>query len=68
MIPTIAENLKDVDLNVEPKFPDFSKYFDDLTKDYFDMDINDFNSFVSSTPWTMYNWFFYIQYSTHRRE
>ncbi|MCE4605201.1 MAG: ABC transporter substrate-binding protein [Desulfurococcales archaeon] len=58
-IRIIAENLKAVGLNVEPKFPDFSKYFDDLTKGYFDMAINNFNSFVSPTPWTMYNWIFY---------
>ncbi|MCE4598695.1 MAG: ABC transporter substrate-binding protein [Desulfurococcales archaeon] len=58
-IRIIAENLGQVGINVEPKFPDFSKYFDDLTKGYFDLAINNFNSFVSPTPWTMYNWLFY---------
>lgn len=58
-IRIIAENLKAVGIYAEPKFPDFSKYFDDLTKGYFDMAINNFNSFVSPTPWTMYNWIFY---------
>ncbi len=57
-IRIIAENLQAVGLNVEAKFPDFSKYWDDVTKGYFDMAINNFNSFVSPTPWTMYNWLF----------
>ncbi len=58
-IRIISENLAAVGIYVEPKFPDFSKYFDDLTKGHFDFAINNFNSFVSPTPWTMYNWLFY---------
>jgi len=58
-IRIISENLAAVGIYVEPKFPDYSKYYDDLTKGYFDFAINNFNSFVSPTPWTMYNWLFY---------
>ncbi len=56
----IAEDLRAVGIDVEAKFPDFSKYYDDLTKGEFDLAINNFNSMVSPSPWTMYNWIFYV--------
>lgn len=56
MIRIISEQLVAVGIRAEPKFPDFSKYWDDITKGNFDMAINNFGSFVSVTPWTWYNW------------
>ncbi|UNQ73329.1 ABC transporter substrate-binding protein [Infirmifilum sp. NZ] len=57
----IADSLKAVGIYCEAKFPDYSKYYDDLTKGYFDLAINNFNSFASPAPWTLYNWLFYAQ-------
>jgi len=57
-IKIIAKNLKDVGLNAEAKFPDYNRYFEQLTTGDYDFAINNFNSYVSSTPWTLYNWIF----------
>jgi len=56
MIRVISEQLAIVGINVEPKFPDYSKYWDDLTKGNFDMAINNFGSNVVATPWQWFNW------------
>ena len=55
-IKIIAKNLNAVGINAEAKFPDFGKYWEDLTKGNFDMAINNFGSQVSMTPWTLYNY------------
>ena len=57
-IKIIADNFRKIGLNVEAKFPDFGKYWEDLTSGKFDMAINNFGSQLSSTPWTLYNWLF----------
>ncbi len=54
-IKIIAKNLNAVGINAEPKFPDYGKYWEDITKGTFDMAINNFGSAVSMTPWTLYN-------------
>ncbi|SHE35447.1 peptide/nickel transport system substrate-binding protein [Thermoanaerobacter uzonensis DSM 18761] len=54
----IADQLKAVGLDVEAKFPDFNKYYEDLTKGNFDLMINSFGSQTSISPWTLYNWLF----------
>ncbi len=55
-IKVIAKQLQAVGINAEPKFPDYSKYWEDLTSGKFDLAINNFGSQNSSTPWTLYNW------------
>ena len=57
-IKIIANAFKAVGLNVTAKFPDYSKYWEDLTAGKFDMAINNFGSQVSATVWTLYNWLF----------
>ncbi len=54
-IKIIAKDLNKVGINAEAKFPDFGKYWEDLTKGKFDMAINNFGAYVSMTPWTLYN-------------
>ncbi len=54
-IKIIAKDLNAVGINAEPKFPDYGKYWEDITKGTFDMAINNFGSQVSMTPWTLYN-------------
>ncbi len=55
-IKIIAKNLRAVGINAEAKFPDYGKYWEDITKGKFDMAINNFGSQVSMTPWTLYNY------------
>lgn len=57
-IKLIASQLRAVGINAEAQFPDFSKYWEDLTSGNFDMAINNFNSQMSVSPWTMFNWLF----------
>lgn len=59
MTRVISENLQMVGIRVDPKFPDFSKYWEDITKGQFDMAINNFGSQVYATPWQWFNWVFY---------
>lgn len=57
-IKIIAKNLQAIGINAEAKFPDYNKYFDDLTSGSFDLGINNNTSKATSTPWTIYNWLF----------
>lgn len=57
-IKIIAAQFREIGINAEAKFPDYSKYWEDLTSGKFDMAINNFNSNLTATPWTMYNWLF----------
>ncbi|WP_048146756.1 ABC transporter substrate-binding protein [Pyrococcus abyssi] len=59
MARVISEQLQMVGIRVDPKFPDYGKYWDDLTKGNFDMIINNFGSQVYATPWQWFNWVFY---------
>ena len=54
----ISEDLRAVGINCEAKFPDYNKYFDDLTSGAYNLAINNFNSKGTSTPWTLYNWLY----------
>jgi len=54
-IKIIAKDLQAVGIHAEAKFPDYGKYWEDLTKGKFDMAINNFNGNTSITPWTLYN-------------
>lgn len=63
-VKIIASQLRQVGINAEAKFPDFSKYWEDLTTGKFDMAINNFNSQITVSPWTMYNWVFNSQISS----
>lgn len=56
MARIISENLQMVGIRVDPKFPDYGKYWDDITKGEFDMAINNFGSQVYATPWQWFNW------------
>ncbi len=57
-IKIIAEQLRDVGIDVEAKFPDFSKYAEDMYNGTFDILLNNFGSTISATVWTLYNWLF----------
>jgi len=57
-IKIIAKGLQSVGIDAEAKFPDYSKYWEDLTSGKFDLAINNFGSQVSATVWTLYNWLF----------
>ncbi len=59
MARVISENLQLVGIRVDPKFPDYSKYYEDITKGSFDMAINNFGSQVYATPWEWFNWLLY---------
>ncbi len=59
MARVISENLQLVGIRVDPKFPDYSKYYEDITKGTFDMAINNFGSQVYATPWEWFNWLLY---------
>jgi peptide/nickel transport system substrate-binding protein len=50
----IAEDLRAVGINCEPKFPEYNKYFDDITSGAFDLAVNNTNTKGTSTPWTLY--------------
>ncbi|AEJ62059.1 ABC-type transporter, periplasmic subunit [Spirochaeta thermophila DSM 6578] len=58
-IKIVAEGCKAAGINVEPEYPDFGGYSDQLYGGTFDMAINNFGSGLSNTPWTFYNWVFY---------
>ncbi len=59
MCRVISEDLQMVGIRVDPKFPDYSKYYEDITKGQFDMAINNFGSQVYATPWQWFNWLLY---------
>ncbi len=52
----IADNLKAVGIKAEADFPAYGVYADKMYKGEFDLLINNFGSFVSPTPYTLYNW------------
>lgn len=54
-IQMISKSLKAVGIKATPAYPDFGLYFEGLTTGDFDMSINNFNSFLSPTPWTYWN-------------
>ncbi|KHC91491.1 extracellular solute-binding protein [Thermotoga sp. Mc24] len=58
-IQSIAEDLVKVGINVEPKYPDYSKYADDLYGGKFDLILNNFVTGVSATIWSYFNGVFY---------
>jgi len=57
-IKVIANGAQAVGINLQPDFPDFGGYWDQLTGGTFDMAINNFGSNMSNTPWTFYDWLF----------
>lgn len=57
-INVIANGAQAVGINLQPDFPDFGGYWDQLTGGTFDMAINNFGSNMSDTPWTFYFWLF----------
>ena len=57
-INVIARSAQAVGINVEPEFPDFGGYQDQLYGGTFDMAINNFGSGLSNSPWTYYDWLF----------
>jgi peptide/nickel transport system substrate-binding protein len=58
-IQSIAEDLRKVGINVEPSYPDTSKYNDDLYGGKFDIILNNYVTGVSSTIWSYFNAVFY---------
>ncbi len=58
-IQSIAEDLRKVGINVEPIYPDASKYNDDLFAGRFDIILNNYVTNVSSTIWSYFNAVFY---------
>jgi peptide/nickel transport system substrate-binding protein len=58
-INVIARSAQAVGINLEPEFPDFGGYQDQLYGGAFDMAINNFGSGLSNTPWTYYDWVFH---------
>lgn len=58
-IQSIAEDLRKVGINVEPAYPDASKYNDDLYGGKFDIILNNYVTGVSSTIWSYFNAVFY---------
>jgi peptide/nickel transport system substrate-binding protein len=57
-INVIARSAQAVGINLEPEFPDYGGYADQLYGGTFDMAINNFGSGVSNTPWTYFEWVF----------
>jgi peptide/nickel transport system substrate-binding protein len=57
-INVIARSAQAVGINLEPEFPDFGGYEDQLYGGTFDMAINNFGSNLSNTPWTYFEWVF----------
>ncbi|RME76931.1 MAG: ABC transporter substrate-binding protein [Chloroflexi bacterium] len=57
-IRVVASSAQAVGINLEPDFPDFGGYSDQLYGGTFDMAINNFGSNMSNTPWTFYDWLF----------
>ncbi|APT75935.1 ABC transporter substrate-binding protein [Marinitoga sp. 1137] len=60
-IKLIAADFEKIGIKTEPKFPDYSKYAEDMYSDGFDILLNNFGSNVTSTPWTYFNWLFESQ-------
>ncbi len=52
----IANDLKAIGIKTEVSFPAYGVYADKMYKGDFDLLINNFGSFVSPTPYTLYNW------------
>ncbi|MDO7976821.1 ABC transporter substrate-binding protein [Oceanotoga teriensis] len=52
----IASGLREVGINVNAKFPDYSVFLSMRQKGGFDMLIDNASSSVSKTPWTYWNW------------
>jgi peptide/nickel transport system substrate-binding protein len=57
-INVIAAGAQAVGINLQPDFPDFGGYQDQLYGGTFDMAINNFGSGLSNTPWSYYSWFY----------
>jgi len=57
-IRIVAKSLKTVGIKAEAKFPEYNKYFEDLTHGDYDMALNNFGAGVTNTPWTLYRWLF----------
>jgi peptide/nickel transport system substrate-binding protein len=57
-IRVVAAGAQAVGINLQPDFPDFGGYWDQLTGGTFDMAINNFGSNLSDTPYTFYAWLF----------
>ncbi len=57
-IKIIARDFERVGINVAPKFPDYSKYEEDMAYGKFDMLLNNFGAAVSATVWTLFNFLF----------
>ncbi len=57
-INVISAGAQAVGINLEPEFPDFGGYQDQLYGGSYDMAINNFGSNVSNTPWSYYSWYF----------
>ena len=55
----IADCLKAVGIKAVPDFPAYGVYSDMMYKGEFDLLINNFGSFVSPSPYTVYNWAFW---------
>lgn len=55
-IKIISNNLRNIGVNAIASFPDYSIYINKIQYDDFDMAINNFNSNVSATPWTYWQW------------
>ncbi|KAF2960209.1 ABC transporter substrate-binding protein [Thermotoga sp. 38H-to] len=58
-IQVIVDQLKVVGINAEPYFPDSSKYYENMYKGEFDIEMNANGTGISSTPWTYFNTIFY---------
>jgi peptide/nickel transport system substrate-binding protein len=55
-IKVIAKSAQAVGIKINPTFPDYGLYWDQLTGGKFDMAINNFGSSISPTPFTYWNW------------
>jgi len=54
----IAAQFVQVGINAEAKFPDYSKYNDDLISGKFSAAISNSGSQMTVSPWTSFNWLF----------
>ncbi len=52
----IADNMEAVGINMTPEFPDEGKYQTDMVNGDFDMVINNWNSYQSPSPFSLYQW------------
>lgn len=57
-VKVIAKNLSDIGLDVDASFPDYGKYWQDLSSEdgEYDMALNNFESVPNATVWNMLNW------------